>query len=84
MKKTRSRKSDDLRPEYDLRKLGPGVRGKYYKRAIAGPIVVELVPTRRREPPRERSALRGDGPRRGAEPLPRSPARTNPATLPAR
>jgi hypothetical protein len=23
---------DDLRPEYDLKKLGPGVRGKYYKR----------------------------------------------------
>ena len=44
MKKTRSSKRDDLRPEYDLRKLGPGVRGKYYKRAIAGPIVVELVP----------------------------------------
>jgi hypothetical protein len=23
---------DDLRPEYDLKKLGPGVRGKYHKR----------------------------------------------------
>jgi hypothetical protein len=23
---------DDLRPEYDLSKLGKGVRGKYYKR----------------------------------------------------
>jgi hypothetical protein len=44
VKKTRSRKPDDLRPEYDLRELGPGVRGKYYERAIAGPIVVELVP----------------------------------------
>lgn len=22
---------DDLRTEYDLKKLGPGVRGKYYK-----------------------------------------------------
>ncbi|MEX2204608.1 MAG: hypothetical protein WEF50_00095 [Myxococcota bacterium] len=45
MKKNRSRKSDELRPEYDLRDLGPGVRGKYYKRAIAGPIVVELRPS---------------------------------------
>ena len=25
-------KDDDLRPEYDLKKLGPAVRGKYYKR----------------------------------------------------
>ena len=44
MKKTRSRKAGDLRREYDLRTLGPGVRGTYYKRAIAGPIIVELVP----------------------------------------
>ncbi len=44
MKKTRSRKSDELKPEYDLRELGPWVRGKYYKRAIAGPIIVELRP----------------------------------------
>ncbi len=60
MKKTRSRKSDDLRPEYDLRKLGPGVRGKYYKRAIAGPIVVELVPYEAvRAAKRKKRAARG-------------------------
>lgn len=27
---------DDVRPEYDLSQLKGGVRGKYYKRAIAG------------------------------------------------
>jgi hypothetical protein len=42
MKKTRPKKSDDLRPEYDFSKLGPGVRGKYYKRVVGRPIVVEL------------------------------------------
>jgi hypothetical protein len=30
---------DDLHPEYDLAKLGPGVRGKYYQQATAGPTV---------------------------------------------
>jgi hypothetical protein len=33
-----------LRPEYDLVKLGPGVRGKYYQEAIAGPSVVLIEP----------------------------------------
>jgi len=42
MKKTRSRKSDDLRPEYDFSKLGPGVRGKYYTRMVGRPIIVEV------------------------------------------
>ena len=44
MKKTRPRKSDDLRPEYDFAKLGPAIRGKYYKRVVGRPIVVELRP----------------------------------------
>ncbi len=44
MKKTRPRKADDLRPEYDFSKLGPGVRGKYYKRLVGRPIIVELRP----------------------------------------
>jgi hypothetical protein len=30
------RKRDELRPEYDLTKLGKGVRGKYFKRFRAG------------------------------------------------
>lgn len=30
------RRGDDLRPEYDLATLKGGVRGKYYKQAIAG------------------------------------------------
>ncbi len=44
MKKTRPKKSDELRPEYDFSKLGPGVRGKYYKRVVGRPMVVELRP----------------------------------------
>ena len=44
----RSRKakphSDDLRPEYDLATLQGGVRGKYYKKAIAGSNIVVLEP----------------------------------------
>lgn len=35
---------DDLRPEYDLSKLKGGVRGKYYKRAIAGTNLVLIEP----------------------------------------
>lgn len=35
---------DDLRPEYDLTTLKGGVRGKYYKRAMAGTNLVLLDP----------------------------------------
>jgi hypothetical protein len=35
---------DDLRPEYDLSTLKGGVRGKYYKRAMAGTNLVLLDP----------------------------------------
>ena len=35
---------DDLRPEYDLAKLGGGVRGKYAKRFGAGTNLVRLEP----------------------------------------
>lgn len=35
---------DELRPEYDLSKLQGGVRGKYYKRAIAGTNLVLIEP----------------------------------------
>ena len=38
------RKSDDLRPEYDLSRLESGVRGKYYKQAKAGTNLVMLDP----------------------------------------
>ena len=38
MKKTSTNKrTDELRPEYDLSKLKGGVRGKYYQQAIAAP-----------------------------------------------
>lgn len=38
------RRGDDLRPEYDLATLKGGVRGKYYKRAMAGTNLVLLEP----------------------------------------
>jgi len=38
------RRSDDLRPEYDLARLKGGVRGKYYKQATAGTNLVLLEP----------------------------------------
>ncbi len=39
-----SRRSDDLRAEYDLAALGPGVRGKYFRRASAGTNLVLIDP----------------------------------------
>ena len=39
-----SDKDDDLRPEYDLAKLGKGVRGKYFKRYGEGANVVGIDP----------------------------------------
>jgi hypothetical protein len=45
MKKASNRKpSSDLRPEYDLRQLGRGVRGKYYARATSGSNLVLIEP----------------------------------------
>lgn len=35
---------DDLRPEYDLSQLKGGVRGKYYRQAIAGTNLVLIEP----------------------------------------
>lgn len=36
--------NDELRPEYDLSQLRGGVRGKYYKRAIAGTNLILIEP----------------------------------------
>jgi hypothetical protein len=36
--------SDELRPEYDLAALGPGVRGKYFERASSGTNIIRLDP----------------------------------------
>lgn len=36
--------NDELRAEYDLDSLGPGVRGKYFERATAGTNLVLLDP----------------------------------------
>ena len=45
MKKRKSKRSDELRPEYDLRELLKGVvRGKYAKRYHAGTNLVLLDP----------------------------------------
>ena len=38
------KKPDGLRREYDLIRLGAGVRGKYYQQAIAGTNLVLLDP----------------------------------------
>jgi hypothetical protein len=43
MKKASRQSSDDLRPEYDLGSLGPGVRGKYAER-LKGTTLVALQP----------------------------------------
>jgi hypothetical protein len=49
MKKSRSKTTDELRPEYDLRQLlKGGVRGKYAKRYEAGTNLVLLDPDVRR------------------------------------
>jgi hypothetical protein len=45
MKKASAKKSnDDLRPEYDLSRLKGGVRGKYYRQAIAGTNLMLIEP----------------------------------------
>ena len=45
MKKASTKKSnDDLRPEYDLSKLKGGVRGKYYRQAVAGTNLMLIEP----------------------------------------
>ena len=45
MKKESAAKSDDdLRPEYDLSKLKGGVRGKYYREAVAGTNLMLIEP----------------------------------------
>jgi hypothetical protein len=45
MKKRTHRMNDDLRPEYDLRRLlKAGIRGKYAKRYHAGTNLVPLDP----------------------------------------
>ena len=43
MKKGSRQNPDDLRPEYDLASLGPGVRGKYAER-LKGTTLVALQP----------------------------------------
>ena len=45
MKKAKNKKKDeDLRPEYDLSKLGKGVRGKHFKSYQAGTNLALLAP----------------------------------------
>ena len=43
-KASANRRNDDLRPEYDLTRLAGGVRGKYYREAIAGTNLVLIEP----------------------------------------
>jgi hypothetical protein len=45
MRRTSAKKGGDkLRPEYDLSQLKGGIRGKYYKRAMAGTNLVLIEP----------------------------------------
>lgn len=39
-----AKRSDELRPEYDLSQLNRGVRGKYYSRVSAGTNLVLIDP----------------------------------------
>ena len=56
MKKRASEITNDLRPEYDLRKLlSSGVKGKYAKRYHAGTNLVLLDPDIRKAFPNERA-----------------------------
>lgn len=43
-KATAKRTDDDLRAEYDLSRLKGGVRGKYYREAVAGTNLVLIEP----------------------------------------
>jgi hypothetical protein len=52
------RRGDDLRPEYDLATLKGGVRGKYYKQAVAGSNLVLLEPDVARAFPDSRAVNR--------------------------
>jgi hypothetical protein len=54
MKKIRTRKSDELREEYDFSKLGRAVRGKYYKRASSGPLAVVIHPASKKKATRRK------------------------------
>jgi hypothetical protein len=45
MKKVSAKRiDDDLRPEYDLSQLKGGVRGKYYRQALAGTNLMLIEP----------------------------------------
>jgi hypothetical protein len=49
---------DELRPEYDLSRLGRGVRGKYYREARAGTNLVLIDPDLARVFPDQESVNR--------------------------
>ncbi len=45
MKKASAKRlDDDLRPEYNLSKVKGGIRGKYYRQAVAGTNLVLIEP----------------------------------------
>lgn len=53
-----STENDELREEYDLASLGPGVRGKYFERATSGTNLVLLDPDVARAFPTQESVNR--------------------------
>jgi hypothetical protein len=43
-KASAAKRNDDLRAEYDLARLAGGVRGKYYRTAVAGTNLILIEP----------------------------------------
>jgi hypothetical protein len=83
MKKASQQGSDELRPEYDLKALGPGVRGKYAGRlkgttlVALQPEVAAAFPTSEAVNEALRAVLKSSAVRRRSVPA-RKPARRSP------
>ena len=81
MKKASLQSSDDLRPEYDLAALGPGVRGKYASRlkgttlVALRPEVAEAFPTSEAVNEDLRAVLKATAIKRRSAPVPKRSSR---------
>jgi hypothetical protein len=81
MKKASRQSSDDLRPEYDLAALGPGVRGKYAKQlkrttlVALQPEVAEAFPTSEAVNEALRAVLKATAIVRRSTPVPKRSSR---------
>lgn len=86
MKKAKGKRfDDDMRPEYDLRSLGPGVRGKYAGRlkgttlVALRPEVAEAFPTADAVNKALRVVMRASAVMRRSKASPKRPARAKPS-----